>query len=246
MRSQYPYPMTPLPPLPPGQNAIEEFPRFGLQPFADRFPSVVDKIAIEVSGDVEHPISVSEQFASLPRVEQVSDLHCVTTWSHLGLRWRGVRFRDFYEKLVVPQAQPEPNAGLVVFRAQDGYSQSLLLEDLLANDVLLAHELEGAPLSIAHGAPLRLIAPAHYGYKNIKHIKAIEFWRDARKYRFPGPKLMDHQRARVAHEERGVGLPGWMLRQLYKLLIPSTERKFRDALERHSMSAGEAEERGED
>ena len=57
---------------------------------------------------------------------------------------------------------------------------------------------------------------------------------------------MDHQRARVAQEERGVGLPGWMLRQLYKLLIPSTERKFREALERHSMSAGETEERGED
>jgi DMSO/TMAO reductase YedYZ molybdopterin-dependent catalytic subunit len=220
--------------LPPGQREIEEFPRFGLKPFANRFPKNIDVIAFEVSGDVERSLSVADQFHALTDVEQVSDFHCVTTWSHLGLRWRGVLFRDFYEKLVVPEARPDKDAGFIVFRAQDGYSQCLLLEDLLADDVLLAHTLDGSPLSIAHGTPLRLIAPAHYGYKNIKHIKAIEFWRDARKYRFPGPSMMDHQRARVAREERGVGLPGWMLRHLYRLLVPSTIKAFRDALENHA------------
>jgi len=163
--------------LPKGQRAIDDFPRFGLQQFQIRFPDQIDRVAFEVGGDVENPISVEARFLELPRTRQVSDLHCVTTWSKCGLEWAGVRFRDFYERLVVPEARPEADARLVVFRGQDGNRASLPLDDLMADDVLLADTLEGAPLSIAHGAPVRLVAPNHYGYKNIKHLRAIEFWR---------------------------------------------------------------------
>jgi DMSO/TMAO reductase YedYZ molybdopterin-dependent catalytic subunit len=50
----------------------------------------------------------------------------------------------------------------------------LLLSDLLAAEVLLADILDGLPLSMEHGAPLRLVAPAHYGYKSVKHLSGIE------------------------------------------------------------------------
>ncbi len=88
-------------------------------------------------------------------------------------------------------------------------------------------------LSIAHGAPIRLVAPAHYGYKNIKHLRSIEFWTHAREYRFPGPRFMDHSRARVALEERGRGAPAWLLRRIYPALVRPISWLFRFALGRH-------------
>lgn len=219
--------------LPKGQRAIDDLPRFGLLQFQNRFPAQTDRIAFEVRGDVANPHSVEARFLELPRTQQVSDLHCVTTWSKCGLEWSGIRFRDFYEQLVVPEALPEADAHLVVFRGQDGNRASLLLEDLLADDVLLADTLDGRPLGIAHGAPLRLVAPGHYGYKNIKHLEAIEFWRDRRNYRYPAPSFLDHPRARVDHEERAVGLPHWLMRWIYRLIIPSTRWVSRMMLERH-------------
>lgn len=220
-------------PLPPGQLEVHELPRFGLALFAERFPDNPSTIDLALTGDVEQDLRIGAELGALPRVEQVSDLHCVTTWSYRGLRFSGFRFRDFYETIARPGLRPEPSATQVVLRAQDGYCQCLLLEDLLKDDVLLADRLDDAPLSIAHGAPLRLVAPAHYGYKNIKHLRAIEFWRDRRNYRFPSIRLMDHPRARVALEERGLGLPGWLYRRLYKPLVRPVTRSFRVALERH-------------
>lgn len=219
--------------LPPGQIECEEFPRFGWGKFAFRFPKDVSSIQIAILGDVEAPLTVGPELSSLPRVEQVSDFHCVTTWSTRHLRWSGFRFRDFFESIVKPRAAPQREANLVVLRSQDGYAQSLPLEDLLAPDVLLADQLSGEPLSIAHGAPIRLVAPAHYGYKNVKHLRSVEFWRDAREYRFVGPKFMDHPRARVALEERGKGVPAWVLRRTYPVLTPPIRWLFRVALERH-------------
>lgn len=77
-----------------------------------------------------------------------------------------------------------------------------------------------------------LIALAHYGYKNVKHLIAIEFWRDRRGYRFPlpYPSLMEHPRARVALEERGRFLPAWLFRALYRPLIVPTQWLFRTAM----------------
>jgi DMSO/TMAO reductase YedYZ molybdopterin-dependent catalytic subunit len=218
-------------PLPPGQYEIEEFPRFGLPQFADRLPTALDPCALKLRGDVQRPGYVTPQdLARLPRVEQTSDFHCVTTWSRRGLRWSGFRFRDFYEHILTPHAQPDPQARLVVFRCLDGYAVSLPLSDVLADDVLLADTLDGEPLSREHGAPLRLVAPGHYGYKNPKHLRGIELRRDDRGYRFATLRFMDHPRARVAFEERGRGFPGWLLRYLYRPLIKPTIRQFKHEL----------------
>ena len=224
--------------LPKGQRAIEDFPRFGLLQFQNRFVDPSGPVAFEVGGDVENPGSVAGRFPELPRTKQRSDLHCVTTWSKRGLEWSGVRFRDFYEEWVVPEVRPEAEARLVVFRGQDGNCASLLLEDLLVDDVLLADRLDGEPLDIVHGAPVRLVAPNHYGYKNIKHLRAIEFWRDRRHYRYPAPSFLDHPRARVSHEERAVGLPNWLMRPLYRLIIPPTRWASRVLLERQLRKRG--------
>ena len=226
-------------PLPPGQYELDHFPRFGLLRFAPRFPRVPLATALGIGGDIaiDSP-DVGAALRSQPRVDQVSDFHCVTTWSRRGLQWSGFSFRDFYEHVVVPAAAPAADARLVVLRCQDGYAVGMPLDDLLADSVLLADRLDGQPLSIAHGAPLRLIAPAHYGYKNAKHLRAIEFWRDDRHYRPAAFRFMDHPRARVEAEERGRGVPGWWLRWLYRPLVAPTARRFARALAAHSPRAG--------
>jgi DMSO/TMAO reductase YedYZ molybdopterin-dependent catalytic subunit len=221
--------------LPPGQRSIPYFPRFGLTPYANRFPKSLDRIEIDVGGDLKNPQTFSLKENQLAPITQTSDFHCVTTWSAVNLKWTGFRFKDFYLRLVAI-AEPERNANFVIFKGQDGYSVSLPLEDLLADDVLLAHSLDDKPLDIRHGAPLRLIAPSHYGYKNPKHIKAIEFWRDDRNYRPPGLKIMDHPRARVQFEERGRGISGKILRYIYRPLISSTVRKFEEMAQKYERN----------
>ena len=92
---------------------------------------------------------------------------------------KAVRFSDFYEQIVVPLAGPAADAAFVVLRGQDGARSSLPLEDLLAPDVLLADRLNGgAPADRARRAAA-LVAPAHYGYKSVKHLNRIEFWRSS-------------------------------------------------------------------
>jgi DMSO/TMAO reductase YedYZ molybdopterin-dependent catalytic subunit len=220
--------------LPPGQRETSAFPRFGLTRFARRFPKEPSRREIRLIGDVEHELSLPDALQGLPRVEQVSDFHCVTTWSRRSLCWGGVRFVDFFERVVVPRACPRPNATLLVFRGQDGARAGLLLEDLLAADVLLADTLDGEPLSVEHGAPLRLIAPAHYGYKSVKHLSRIEFRRDDIGYRPSAFRFMDHPRARVALEERGRWVPGWLLRYLYRPLVTVTTARFARAMAEYS------------
>lgn len=220
--------------LPPGQYELDEFPRFGLAQFANRFPKETRQIQLTLTGDVDESTTVSNELRDLPRVEQTSDFHCVTTWTRRSLRWSGFRFADFFERIVVPRARPQPAATFVILRCQDGFAASLPLADLLADTVLLADTLNGEPLTIAHGAPLRLVAPAHYGYKNAKHISGVEFWRDdRRRYRSAAFRFMVHPRARVAFEERGRGVPGWILRYLYRPLVGPGIRQFRRALDQH-------------
>jgi DMSO/TMAO reductase YedYZ molybdopterin-dependent catalytic subunit len=227
-------------PLPPGQRETRVFERFGLPTFVRRFPTQLTAIEFVVRGDVQQELIVTAQLLTLPRIEQVSDFHCVTTWSYRSLSWSGFRFVDFYERVVLPHARPRPSATFVVFRGQDGYASALPLEDLMATDVLLADHVGGESLGIEHGAPLRLVAPAHYGYKNVKHIAAVEFWCSGEKhYRFPKPypRLMDHPRARVALEERGIGAPPWLLRAIYRGLIPGTLRTSRRLLARYRAAS---------
>jgi len=227
--------------LPPGQREIEIFPRFGLLPFADRFPTALGTPRIELGGDVRTSVEVGIELERIPRVEQCSDFHCVTTWTRRALQWSGIRFSDFYQQIAVPLAGPAADAVFVVLRGQDGARSSLPLEDLLAPDVLLADRLNGQPLPLAHGAPLRLVAPAHYGYKSVKHINRVEFWRSSANYHPVGFRFMVHPRARVANEERGQWVPGWVLRYLYRPLIRPTALRFERSMQKYLESQGRDE-----
>lgn len=222
--------------LPKGQYDLGTMPRFGLPEFTDRFPHQTEMPTLGVGGAVSNPLSLTEYLQRVPQVEQVSDFHCVTTWSCRDLHWEGIQFRDLYEQFLVPLAKPSPEASTIVFKCQDGYHARMRIEDLLADDVMLADTLNGEPLSIENGAPHRLVAPTHYGYKNAKHIEAIRFHLPGRGYKPPRLRFLEHERARVALEERGSGAPGWFLRYLYRPLVRPTIRSFEKAMREHQKS----------
>jgi len=138
------------------------------------------------------------------------------------------------EQLLVPLTEPSSEATTIVFKCQDGYHARMRIEDLLADDVMLADTLNGKPLTIENGAPHRLVATAHYGYKNARHIEAIRFHRSGEGYKLPRLRFLAHERARVVHEERGSGAPDWFLHHLYRPLVSSTIKSF----ERYERTGG--------
>jgi len=223
--------------LPPGQKSKKDFPRFGLPAYADRFPSDITSTSFMVEIDDKESLEIDLASINLPRVQLKTDFHCVTTWSYIGAEWHGIKFLDFYDNYIRPFETDGRQFSGAVFRAQDGYKTSLLLEDLLVKDVLLADTLDNQPLTVEHGAPLRLVMPQHYGYKNLKHLSKISFYTEMPIIKRGLSAFLDHPRARVAEEERGQWVPGWILRFLYRPLIPGTAKSFRKAMQKHRDKA---------
>ncbi|MDX6387817.1 MAG: hypothetical protein QOD85_1619 [Gaiellaceae bacterium] len=125
---------------------------------------------LTIDGLVEQPVELTyADLRALPRVEQVSDFHCVTGWSVSNVRWTGVRFRD-----LLASVRPLPAAQALGFFSADGaYSDSLTLQQATLGDALLAYEMDGAPLTRPHGAPARVVIPEMYGYKGVKWLDKI-------------------------------------------------------------------------
>jgi DMSO/TMAO reductase YedYZ molybdopterin-dependent catalytic subunit len=215
--------------LPPGQQAISDFPRFGAPRNVSRLPEIPPRFAIKLdTGDgVARTLGIDD-FMPLPRREIVADFHCVATWTHRNLHWEGYAFRDVYQRLIAPHVRGDAKLDYVEFKALDGYKSCIVLADLLDENVLLADRLQGAPLARDHGAPLRLIVPHLYGYKNVKHVCAIRLC--AQFQRSSTEKTMRaHPRGRVALEERGRGLPAPIYRVLYRAVFPLLLWKYRRA-----------------
>ena len=129
---------------------------------------------LTVGGEVEEPaVFTYDELRSLPRVNQVSTFHCVTGWTVKNVHWGGVRMSD-----VLEPARPLPDAGALQFVSMEQpYVDYLTVEQAALKDVLLAYELDGKPLPREHGAPLRLVIPEMYGYKNVKWLREINLVR---------------------------------------------------------------------
>ncbi|USG67434.1 molybdopterin-dependent oxidoreductase [Brevibacillus ruminantium] len=127
---------------------------------------------LQIDGIVkqQHEFTFNE-LVSLPVREMTKDFHCVTGWSVTQVEWKGVPFSALIEWV-----QPDP-AGIYVkmYSADQLYTETYELSQLLQDNVLLAFELDGQPLSPQQGSPLRLVHPDMYGYKSIKWLNRIEF-----------------------------------------------------------------------
>lgn len=154
--------------LPPGQVLTERFPilQVGDIPVYD-----MDEWYFQVKGEVrQEKIFRLEDILQLPQKKIVCDIHCVTRWSKFDNEFEGVLFRDFINEFGV-----NPEARHVVVEADFDYQTNLPLEDLLGDDVLLAHSYNGKPLTEEHGYPLRLIVPHLYFWKSAKWIRGFQF-----------------------------------------------------------------------
>jgi DMSO/TMAO reductase YedYZ molybdopterin-dependent catalytic subunit len=164
-----------MPKLPIGQHEVKNWPVLDL----GEQPNVpLESWKLEIGGLVENPFVLSwNEFMSLPQADDVSDFHCVTTWSRFDNHWRGVRFRNVAELAV-----PKDAARFVLCTSYDfapgsriPYTTNLPLARALEDDVLLVHTWEGKPLPHEHGGPCRLITPKLYAWKGAKWIRKIEF-----------------------------------------------------------------------
>jgi DMSO/TMAO reductase YedYZ molybdopterin-dependent catalytic subunit len=126
---------------------------------------------LKIGGLVEQPVSLTyDQLRALPRVDQISTFHCVTGWTVKNVRWGGVRMAD-----VLAAARPLDSGQALRFTSMEvPYVDYLTRQQASLQDVMLAYEMDGQPLPREHGAPVRLIIPEMYGYKNVKWLQAID------------------------------------------------------------------------
>ena len=109
-------------------------------------------------------------FSALPRCEIITDFHCVTKFTVLGVTWSGVPAKE-----ILRAVPPAPAATHVMIWAEFGYGANLPIGVLGAADTLLATHRDGRELSPEQGYPVRLIVPSRYGWKNVKWVRAIEY-----------------------------------------------------------------------
>jgi DMSO/TMAO reductase YedYZ molybdopterin-dependent catalytic subunit len=130
--------------------------------------------ALVVDGLVERPLSLTlDQIRALPARTQITRHDCVEGWSCIG-EWTGARLGP-----LMAMAGLRPEARHIVLYCADTlgaakYYETLDLVDIDHPQTILAYAMNGAPLTVAHGAPLRLRAERYLGYKQAKYVMRLE------------------------------------------------------------------------
>lgn len=135
---------------------------------------------LEVGGLVNTPLHLSlADLRAMPARTQITRHDCVEGWSCIG-KWTGVPLG-----LVLQQAVLKPSAKYIVFYCADSlgdsldgsnnkYYESIDLIDAFHPQTILAYDMNGAPLGVPYGAPLRVRVERQLGYKMAKYIMRIE------------------------------------------------------------------------
>lgn len=146
----------------------------GTEAYAEHVAKDFSSWTLEVVGLVKTPRSWSlAALKELPARTQITRHDCVEGWSAIG-KWRGVPIGD-----LMHQVEPLPNARYAVFYCADlddegiAYYESIAVADCYHPQTILAYELNGAPLDVPHGAPLRLRFERQLGYKQAKYVMRI-------------------------------------------------------------------------
>jgi methionine sulfoxide reductase catalytic subunit len=147
--------------------------------FDDLVAGNFDSYRLRISGLVETPREFSlDDLRAMTKQEQITTHFCIQGWSGVA-EWGGVPMRD-----VLDLVKPISGARYVVFYSladgADGgrYYDVHKIENMRHALTILAYEMNGAPISVLHGAPLRLRCENELGFKMVKWIAAIELVRD--------------------------------------------------------------------
>jgi DMSO/TMAO reductase YedYZ molybdopterin-dependent catalytic subunit len=96
------------------------------------------------------------------------DIHCVTTWSKLGISFSGISLDT-----LLAAAQPLPSASYVMAFSHTGYTTNLPLADVTGGQAWVVWEVDGRPLPVDHGGPARLLVPHLYFWKSAKWVAGL-------------------------------------------------------------------------
>ena len=155
------------PRIPPGQHAVRALvPMGGVEGSDD-----IGNWKLQISGEVDHPLSFN--FKDLKKLKQVNltcDVHCVTGWTLLDSKWRGIQMAAMMDRVKVKKS-----ARFVIFEAHAGYTSNIPISEASKQNVILAYRFFGKKLSRVHGAPVRALVPDRYFYKSPKWLKGIRF-----------------------------------------------------------------------
>ncbi len=157
-----------------GSGLLSLFPvgRFRIYTVTGRLHSRSDvEYRLHVAGNVDTPVTLTlDDLRAMPATRMTKDFQCVTGWRVRDVKWVGVRLADIMDKAGV-----KGGAWGVRFLSFDGvYTETLTMEQARREDVIVAYEMEGKPVSSAHGGPARLYVAPMYGYKSIKWLERIE------------------------------------------------------------------------
>ena len=155
----------------------------GRYPDSDEYRALLDgnfvDYRLRVNGLVDNPQDFDlEQLRALPAQEQITQHFCIQGWSGVA-RWGGVSMQT-----IMDQVHPRPEAKWVVFYSlgdgPDGgiYYDTHPIDQMGYHLTMLAYDMNGAPVSFGHGAPLRLRNETQLGFKQVKWVKGVEFVAD--------------------------------------------------------------------
>jgi DMSO/TMAO reductase YedYZ molybdopterin-dependent catalytic subunit len=166
----------------PGAVAPKFRPNGTTMPAGDAYAALLAKDfadwRLKVDGLVAQPLELSlAQLRAMPARTQITRHDCVEGWSAIG-QWKGVRL-----SYLLNLAQMKPQARFVVFHCLDRmdkndesslYYESVDLDDALHEQTILAWELNGKPVPVENGAPLRARIERQLGYKHAKYLHRVE------------------------------------------------------------------------
>jgi DMSO/TMAO reductase YedYZ molybdopterin-dependent catalytic subunit len=155
------------PRIPPGQHAVKALPNMG----GGQRDEDVPGWRLKIAGEVEDPMTLMiSDLMALKQIDLICDVHCVTGWTLLDSRWRGISM-----KTIINLVKVKETAGFVIFKAPGIYTSSIPLAEALKDNVMLAHGFNDRKLPQVHGAPLRALVPDRYFYKSVKWLTEIKF-----------------------------------------------------------------------
>ncbi len=133
----------------------------------------IAKWQMNVEGLRGAPASVTlANIKSLPKITMTTELKCIEGWATV-VTWSGARLSDWVRQYSAKPAELPEYVGLTT--PDGGYYVGLEKAAALHPQTLLCYEMNGQPLALEHGAPLRLVTPVKYGIKNLKRIGTIAF-----------------------------------------------------------------------
>ncbi len=126
---------------------------------------------LSIEGRVERPLYLTySQVLALPAFERNVLLICPGFFANNG-RWKGISLAPLFQKAGIKHG-----ATLAAFSGPEGLyekTESFNLKDVLSNEIFLAYGVNGKPLPIKHGFPLRVVAQGHYGFNWVKYVHKV-------------------------------------------------------------------------